>query len=191
MEDKLHNMEKKKIKLEERISIPEGVSIEISGDGHLIKASMNGKKTEKNFVLHKVKIKKQGNEIIVSAENTRREDKKIAGAIVAHIKKIFQGLNEDYVYKLEICNVHFPMNVKIEADKLVIKNFLGEKLPRIAKIISGANVEIKGNIIEVVSHDKDAAGLTVSNIELATKIKNRDRRVFQDGIFLTEKPRRR
>ena len=174
--------------MEKRIEIPEGMNLEINRE--IIKVSGNGKTLSNSFILNKINIVKHGHELVISAEKNTKKEKKIIGAIVAHIKKMFVGLNEDYTYKMEICNVHFPMTVKIDGGNLIIKNFLGEKLQRVAKIIPGVKVEMKGNIIEIQSHDKDAAGLTASNIELATKIRNRDRRIFQDGIFIIEKPGR-
>jgi large subunit ribosomal protein L6 len=109
-------------------------------------------------------------------------------ANIAHMKKMFLGLENDYVYHLESCNVHFPMTLKVEGNKLVINNFLGEKTPRFARILPGVKVDVKGAKITVSSPDKDAAGHTASNFEKATKIKLRDRRVFQDGIFLVDRP---
>lgn len=180
----------KKQKMEEKIILPEGFSAEIKEEDNkiILKIKGNGKENAKTFVLHNVFIDSKGNEITISAKKSSRNEKKISGSTIAHIKKMINGIMEDFVYKMEICNVHFPMNVKVEGQDLVIKNFLGEKVPRIAHIKASVNVDIKGNLIFVSSHDKDAAGETVSNIELATKIKNRDRRVFQDGIFLIEKP---
>ena len=103
---------------------------------------------------------------------------------------MFKGLDEKFVYKLQSCNVHFPMTLKVEKNKLIISNFLGEKTPRHAEILSGVDVEIKGQNITISSHDKESAGHTAANFEKATKIKNRDRRIFQDGIFIVEKPGR-
>src|SRR3989344_4935855 len=88
----------------------------------------------------------------------------------------------------ESCNVHFPVTLKVEGNKFVITNFLGEKTPRFAKIPQGVKVEVKGQKITVSSHNKDLAGQTAANLEKATKIRSRDRRIFQDGIFLVERP---
>ena len=97
-------------------------------------------------------------------------------------------MNEKYIYKIEACNVHFPMSLKIEGNKLLINNFLGEKVARVAKILAGVDAQLKGTSITLTSHNKEAAGQTASNMEKATMVRNRDRRVFQDGLFITEKP---
>ena len=49
-------------------------------------------------------------------------------------------------------------------------------------------VEVKNKVEVVVSGiDKEKVGQTSANIERCTTVKNRDRRVFQDGIYLLEK----
>ena len=123
-----------------------------------------------------------------SKKATKREIKMIK-TIKAHINNMIKGMNEKFIYKLEAVYAHFPITLEINKEKneVLIKNFLGEKRPRIAKIMSGAEVKIDKTHIIVESDNKEVAGQTAANLEIATKIKNRDRRKFQDGIFITEK----
>jgi large subunit ribosomal protein L6 len=79
------------------------------------------------------------------------------------------------------------MNVAVSGDKLSVKNFLGEKIPRVAKILPGVTVKVEGDIIDIESTDKEAAGQTAANFEQLTRITNRDLRIFQDGIYITVK----
>ncbi|MEM4605520.1 MAG: 50S ribosomal protein L6 [Candidatus Pacearchaeota archaeon] len=178
-------MEKEKIT--RRIDIPEGYFFIIEEDVFVLKK--DGKELRKRIKIPRnISLRKENNSIFIepSKKSTKKESK-IIGTIEAHIKNMIRGLDKPFVYKMEACYAHFPMTLKVEGDKLVIRNFLGEKVPRYADILPGVKVEIKGNILEVSSEDIDSVGQTVANIERATKIKERDRRVFQDGIFLVEK----
>jgi len=91
---------------------------------------------------------------------------------------------------LEICNVHFPMNVKLDGDRVNIKSFLGETTVRVSKVLPNVKVDIKGSHITVSGSDIEATGQTAANLEKATRLIGRDRRIFQDGIFITKKPYR-
>lgn len=106
---------------------------------------------------------------------------------LAHIVNMFNGVTDGYFAKLKVCSGHFPMQVKVEGTKLQIKNFLGEKIPRAASILNGVKVEVKGDMIEVNGIDKEKVAQTAANIEQATRITNRDRRIFQDGCYLVVK----
>ena len=120
------------------------------------------------------------------------------GTIWAHLKNMIKGVGEDFVYELEICNVHFPMSVKadiggseeVAGGRIIIKSFLGETTIREARIMDGVKVDIKGSKITISSSDIEAAGQTAGNLEKATRLTGRDRRIFQDGIFITSKPGR-
>jgi len=175
-------MKKEKIKVKE-IEIPNGVNIEINKD----EIKVNGPKGEikKRFG---IKLEKKENKLIFEVKGNKR-DKKRKGTIIAHIKNMICGVVNGFEYKLQICPVHFPIKVSISPDKknIIIENFLGETKKRKADILSNVNIEIKGDIITVNSIDKEAAGQTAANIEMATKIRNKDRRIFQDGIFMIEK----
>lgn len=176
--------------IEEKIEVPAGQTAALNAGEIVIKG--NGKEVKKKFLENEnIKVEISGNIVSVSAKKATKRELKLINSLVSHIKNIFAGIKEEYEYKLEICNVHFPMVVKVEGDKLRIKNFLGEKIDRMAQILPNTKVSIKGTTIEVVSPDVEAAGQTAANFEIATKIRNRDRRVFQDGIFITSKPGRR
>ncbi len=83
------------------------------------------------------------------------------------------------------------MNLQVEAKQLTINNLFGEKVPRVAKLPwSPAEVEVRvENKTDVVVRgaDREKVGQTAANIERSCRIKNRDRRVFQDGIYIVSK----
>ena len=170
----------------ESVEIPKGIDCEFSND--ILKCKREDLEVERKMSILGTEINIKNNKITLMCE---RANKKIIAMIktaVSHIKNMLNGLDNKFVYKLEICHVHFPMTVKVEKEEVVINNFLGEKKPRTVDIIHGANVEVKGNEIIVTSHDIEKAGQTAANIEKITKVSKKDRRIFQDGIFITEKP---
>lgn len=179
--------------LERVVEIVDGVEVSVSGDEFVVKG--NGKELKRVFDIGKIKAEVKDKKVILVAKGASKREAKMIGTIDAHLKNMIKGVGEDFVYELEVCNVHFPMNVKLESraqqsEVVVIKSFLGETTERIAKVIDGVKVDIKGNKITVSSHDIEAAGQVAANLEKATRLTGRDRRIFQDGIFITKKPGR-
>lgn len=175
---------KKTIFMEE-INIPENLEIDISGS--LIKIKSSQGSNERRFVNPKIKIKKENNKVILSSSSHTKKEKRILKTYKAHINNLINGVVNPYIYTLKICSGHFPMNVSVSNDKIIIKNFFAEKIPREAKILPNVDVKISGDIITVKSVDKEAAGQTASNIEQACRITDKDRRIFMDGIYITSK----
>ena len=164
---------------------------------HLISGSVSGESftfTKGNSVISRkisiplVKVSVSGNEVLFLCQKANKKKVAEIKAQIAHLKNIFLGLQERFTYELEVCNVHFPMTVKVDGSKLVINNFLGEKVPRSANILEGVEVKVEGSKIKVISADIEKAGQTAANIEKASKVTEKDRRIFQDGIFITKKP---
>jgi len=176
----------KRKKICEVIEIPEGINVKI--EGNVIRIRKDNNELERKLGYP---AKLEDNKIILECERPTKRDKKLIRTNSAHIRNMISGLEKKYVYKLQICSVHFPMNVSVSGKEVIIKNFLGETKERKAKILDGVDVKIENDIIIVESCDKEKAGQTAANIERATKIKNRDRRVFQDGIYITEKEKGR
>jgi len=177
-----------KQKITEKVQILEGITCECSEN--ILKCSKGSITIEKEFNTPRIFVAVQDNHVVFSAPRGNKVQKKIIKTFVAHTNNLFVGLNDKFVYQLEAANVHFPMTFKIEGNKFIINNFLGEKVSRKAKILADVDVDIKGQKITISSHDKESAGQTAANFEKATKVTKRDRRVFQDGIFITAKPRR-
>jgi len=106
----------------------------------------------------------------------------------AHAKNLIQGVSEGFTYTLGIFFAKFPVTVELKGTKFAVKNLLGEKVPRTTIIPSDVKVEIKGKEIVVSGNDIEKCGQVAATLEQLTKVKNMDRRVVQDGIFITSKP---
>ncbi len=175
----LAQIEKKEIEL------PEGVSAQLSG----YKLTIQGPKgaLTREFRRAKYAIAVEGRKVVVSCDYPRRKEKALVGTITGHVGNMIRGVTEGYHYTMQINYSHFPMNVSVSGNKVLIKNFLGEKYPRESNILKGVKVEVKGQEVSITGTDKENVGQTAANLVLATKVGRKDPRVFGDGIFITSK----
>ncbi|MCD6236304.1 MAG: 50S ribosomal protein L6 [Thaumarchaeota archaeon] len=169
------------------IEVPEDVQVEIRGES-VIKVKGKLGELEKDLSHADVTIEKDSNVIRVKFLGKGRKAEALIGTIASIIRNMITGVREGFTYKMKIVASHFPMSVKVQGDKVLIENFIGERTPRIAKIVgSGTKVEVRGDDVIVKGIDKEAVGQTAANIELATKIRGKDPRKFLDGIYVYEK----
>lgn len=171
--------------LKHEIEIPEGVEVKAENNVLIVKGPKGELTREFRSKFISVSA---SDKIILLAKNATKREKTMINTFRAHIKNMLKGVVEPHKYELKICSGHFPMNVTLKDKELSIKNFLGEKVPRTTKIIEGVNVKLEGDIIYVEGIDIEKCGQCAANIEKATRITNRDRRIFQDGIWITSKP---
>lgn len=168
------------------VEIPQGVKCALSAS--TLQCSKGNTTISRRFGLYNISISIKDNTIVISSKRANRKEIANVHSYGAHIKNLFAGLNQRFVYEMEICNVHFPMNVKVDKENVAITNFLGEKVPRSAKILPGVEVKVEGSKITISSADVEKAGQTAANIEKASRVTKKDRRIFQDGCFITKKP---
>src|SRR3990172_4713785 len=168
-----------------KIEIPGDVSAEL--EGSLLSVKGPEGENSRKFILGKVELVKEGSNITVGSKNATKREKKMMNTIAAHIRNMILGVQKKFEYELKAVFSHFPVTLEVKDREFIIKNFLGEKVPRKAKIPPGVSVEVNGNTIKIMSTDRELAGQTAANFETATRIRARDKRVFQDGIFMTKK----
>tara|TARA_Y100000034_G_scaffold19272_2_gene21705 strand:- start:2615 stop:3151 length:537 start_codon:yes stop_codon:yes gene_type:complete len=165
------------------IEIPEGVNGDIDRNTLTIKGPEGENK--KTFNTNKLVLEKKDNSIIIGSKKATKTEKRMINTITAHIKNMIRGVQKKFEYRLKICFSHFPFSVEIKGNEAIIKNFLGEKIPRKLKI--SGEVDINKDIITIKSVDKELVGQIAANFEQATKIKAKDKRVFQDGCYIISK----
>ncbi|MBS3159646.1 50S ribosomal protein L6 [Candidatus Woesearchaeota archaeon] len=170
-----------------KIKIPENIQITITGP--IIKIKGPKGEIEKKLLNPHIEFKIENNELVIICTNKKikKENKMFTNTYRAHIKNMINGVIEGYIYRLKVCSGHFPMTISIEKGYLLVKNFLGEKVPRKAKIIHGVDIKIEEEIITLNGIDKEKVGQMAGRIEQSTRITGRDKRVFQDGCYIIEK----
>ena len=170
---------------ERKIEIPEGCSVVI--DNALIKITSPKGNVQKDMKNKLVKSEVTKDSVLLYAEKNTKTFKKLVFTFSSHLKNMLTGLVEGHKYVLKICSGHFPMSVAVKGNKFEVKNFIGENKPRILKLHEGVSVKMNGTEIVVESIDKELAGQTAASIEQLTRRPGFDRRIFQDGIYITEK----
>jgi len=171
--------------IEERVEIPNGVTVSACGPN----VSVKGPKAtlQRAFIHPKVKVRVEGDHVVVSCELPRIRDKAVVGTFASHITNMMQGVTDGFQYDMKIVYSHFPMKASVKGDKFIIENFLGERAPRKANILGDTKIQVKGNDVVLTGSDIEAVSQTAANIERATKIWGYDPRVFQDGIYIVTK----
>lgn len=171
--------------MEDKVEIPEDV--EIKKERLTLTVESNGDKVSKKFTSPKVDIEVEDGAVKLTSKNDGRKSKAMMGTYRSHIENMVEGVQEGYVYKLKSVYAHFPMNVKKSNNQVVIQNFIGERSPRKVDIIEGVSVDINDDEITVSGPDKEQVSQTAASIEQECYKGTRDPRVFQDGVYITQK----
>ena len=169
------------------LEISRDVNVTIKGKNITV-SGPNGTLTRDFSFARAISIEKNDKIINLFTYNPRKKQKSLLNTLKSHIENLVKGAQNNFIYKMKIVYAHFPMTITIKGDKIIIENFLGERNPRIARIYGKkTKVTQDGEDIIIESAFIEDVGQTAANIQRATKIKNKDPRVFQDGIYLYQK----
>ena len=172
---------------QDSMPVPEGVQLNVTGKR--IKATGPKGTLEEDFSHLPVHFALEGGILRVYAEWARKREVALVGTALAHVRNMVRGVTSGYTYKLKVVYAHFPVTIKVQdkEKRLSIENFTGEKTPRIVKIVGSAKVKVVGDEIHVQGSNLEEVSQTAANIQTATRIKDKDQRVFLDGIYIFEK----
>ena len=170
--------------MKEVIEIPDGVRI-TKEDGTIIVSGARGE--VKKILSHPHVEIKIDDKITIESKNERRKNKAVVGTWKAHIRNMIKGVTDGFKYEMKIVYTHFPITATVAGNSVEIKNFMGGKGIRKAKILDGVEVEIQKDTITLKGIDKEKVGQTAANIEQACRTRKKDSRIFQDGIYITRK----
>jgi large subunit ribosomal protein L6 len=184
----LHMSTEKKPKKEKRealeVKVPEGVTIDIKGSEVETKGSLGTNKRTFNDAL--LVVQKGDGKITISSIKDPILAKKAMKAEQSFKKELendISGVTQHFERNMKAVFAHFPINMEVKGDRLNINNIIGERTPRIAKIVGSAKIEVKGQALRVYGTSLDEVSQTAANIRLACRIRNKDSRVFQDGLY--------
>lgn len=176
--------------LREEIDIPKDVEVNIKNEGFKRKIIIKrkDKEIEREIFNNRVNVKIENNKIILECFKATKKDKKDLYTIYSHIKNAIDGITNGFKYKLRYVYVHFPMKVYIKNNVIHVENFLGGKDVLKLEVPKDIKVTISGQDIILEGHDIEKLGNFATKLEQLTRVREKDLRKFQDGIYIIEKP---
>jgi large subunit ribosomal protein L6 len=168
------------------IVLPSEVSI--TKQENLITTKGSFGSVQKDFTKMPAIIDLQDNKITIKSRGNRKKDFALVNTLQSVINNMIKGSSQGFTYRLKIVFAHFPISIKIKGKDIVVENFFGERSPRTSKIIGNdTKVSVEGDDIIIKGPNIENVSQTAANLELATRIKNKDSRVFLDGVYIYSK----
>ncbi len=165
------------------VAAPASVKITKEGNVLVVKGKLGTVK--KDFTRLPATVSVDGNKVIVKPYGKRKRDLAVTNTAKSIISSMIKGVEKGYTYKLKIIFAHFPISVKVKGKEVHVENFFGERSPRVSTIQGDATkVSIAGEDVLVQGPSLEDVSQTAGNIELSTKIKEKDQRVFLDGLYV-------
>ncbi|WP_053948471.1 50S ribosomal protein L6 [Halolamina sediminis] len=169
------------------LTIPDDVSAELDHLDLTVEGP-NGSVTRRLWYPD-VDVSVEDDSVVIEApEDSDANTRATVGTFESHVRNMFHGVTEGWTYEMEVFYAHFPMQVEVQGEEIVIENFLGERAPRRTPIRGDTQVEVDGEQLTLSGSDKEAVGQTAADIEQLTRVSDKDNRVFQDGVYITQKP---
>lgn len=160
-------------------------SVKLSKEGNVVAVKGKMGTVKKDFTKLPATLTLDGNKITIKPYGTRKRDLAVTNTAKSIIESMVKGVEKGYTYKLKVIFAHFPISVKVKGKEVQVENFFGERSPRVARILGDATkVTVAGEDVVVQGPSLEDVSQTAANIELSTKIKNKDQRVFLDGLYV-------
>ena len=170
--------------VEEVVEIPEEVEVRIDGRQVIVSGLLG--KLERDFSHAPIDIRLGDGIVAVEARWPDKRQAAMVGTIRSHIRNMIRGVQKGFTYKLKVVFAHFPVNIQVKGNNVVIENFGGERRPRVVQVPENVKISVEGDDIIVKGVDLERVSQAAATIQQATRIKKKDPRVFLDGIYVYE-----
>ena len=168
-----------------KVKIPDGVKVSLDGSQLNVKGPKG--QLSRNMRFPQVTISVEGSEVTIGTDSKRKEITSMVGTLEAHTKNMCRGVTQGFEYRMKVVYSHFPIQLKLQGSRLEIANFLGEKKARYARIEADVTAKVANDEVVLTGINCESVGTSAANIEHATHIRDRDPRVFQDGIYIVQR----
>ncbi len=169
------------------INIPEGTKVEVVGNTIVTSGALG--RNKRVFNANLVSAAVSGDKLVISAIGGKKLEKKAQTTEVSIVKEVqndIRGVNKYYEINMKAVFAHFPLSMEVKNGYIYINNIFGERVPRKAKIVGDTKAEVKGQNLLLKGTSLDDVTQSAANIRKACKAKNKDIRIFQDGIYYAE-----
>ena len=163
------------------IQIPKDVKVNLKGSILQVQGPLGN--VYKNFKKIPVFIEINDNKILLRKTGERKKHQAILNTAKSLIQTLCIGVVDGFTIKMKIVYSHFPITVDVDGKKILVKNFQGERAPRISMIKGDTDVVVKKDDVIVTGPVLADVSQTAANIQTNSKVKNKDHRVFLDGIY--------
>lgn len=171
------------------VTVPEGVKVEIAA--RRVKVTGPRGTLERDFKHVAVEMTQTPGKIRVAVWFGKRKDLACIRTVCSHIQNMVKGVTKGFQFKMRSAYCHFPINISIVDNKkcIEIRNYMGEKRVRRIKMIGDVTVETTDQKDEIVLRGSSVENVSQSAamIQQSTAAKNKDCRIFLDGIYVSER----
>ncbi|KKK41275.1 hypothetical protein LCGC14_0639660 [marine sediment metagenome] len=173
----------------EELEIPDGVKVTLEGNHQIRVKGPNGNIKKDFSHIRGIKVSVKDKKVLFSTDFPKSGTLALTKTIISIINNLIIGVQTNYKYVSKIAYSHFPCSIRIDKKnkRLFVENFLGERAPRASKYPDNVKVELKGDDIYFIGPDKELLGQSAANVKMACRIRKKDPRVFQDGVYLYKK----
>lgn len=179
------------MRFEESIEPEKGV--ELSVKGKVITAKGPKGSVSQNFAHAKrinIEYDKSTKKILIYIDFPTVKEAALARTIINVVKNMQLGVLYQYTYKMKIVHAHFPITVvppQKGSNEILIKSFIGERSPRKTKAVGDVKITANKEEVIIVGCSNLDVGQTAANIQKCARVRDKDKRIFQDGVFVYEK----
>lgn len=170
------------------VEVAEGIKMSLQYSTVIVEGPLG--RLSKDFSHTGLKLVLENNVLKILSVNKGKRFKAMVGTVTKLVRNMMEGVLHGYEAKLKIVYSHFPVTVKYNKSTgtVSIHNFLGEKSPRFFKVpFPNVDIHVSGQDITVTGLDRNEIAQVAAMFESATRIRNKDPRVYIDGIYVVEK----